>query len=457
MSHELRTPLNGVLGYAQILRRDPTINPEQRATLDAIAHCGHLLRTLINEVLDLARIETGQLDMELGPCDLPHLLHSVQEIIRPRAEARGVRVTVDIAPLVPRCIRTDATKLEQVLVNLLGNAVKFTEHGTITVRIAAPSDTQLTVDVQDTGIGIAPEHLHTIFAPFTQTARGKVAGGTGLGLAISQRLVAALGGTLEVTSTVGLGSCFTIVLPLVAVDAPPLVVPGAPSRPEMWAPVLAPGQDVTVLIADDHDIDRDVLMRMLAGAGFRTVPARDGAEALRLLRQHRMPLVFMDVDMPGMDGFDAARVLRADAMLRDTVVIAVTAHALPEVHQQILAGGYDACLTKPFRMADIFGTMARHLPVQFIDRCATAAAETAPAPASALPPALAQDAARRLRDALDIGDIMAITVIAAELSAHPDTPAHYGEAIHRYAMAFDMQALRRLVDTLDHRATNSRE
>ncbi|MEE9149061.1 MAG: ATP-binding protein [Candidatus Tectomicrobia bacterium] len=457
MSHELRTPLNGVLGYVQILQRDRALTAAQRESIEAIAQCGQHLLTLINDVLDLSKIESQTLDIDQAPCDLPPLLQGVYDMVSPRAEEKGLRMLVEVAPDVPRGIRTDATKLRQVLVNLLGNAVKFTDHGTVTLRVAESPDTQLVVSVQDTGIGIPPEQLSAIFDPFQQVEAAQARGGTGLGLAISRRLVEALGGALQAESSPGEGSCFTLTLPLVEVDvsdAPPLL---EASLTETHALVLAPEHEVTVLIADDHATNRDMLVRLLHSAGFGTLEARDGAEALAILRAHHPPLVLMDMRMPGISGLEATRVIRHEAGLRETVVIAVTASVFPDFQQQIIDIGCDDFIAKPFRATEIFTKIARHLHVRFVEPGATASADAVAEAPPPLPPELARDIACRVRAAIAVGDVTAVMTIAAELTAQSDATVRYGEELHRLANALDFEAVLRLVDALDQTASHGKE
>ncbi len=215
MSHELRTPLNGVLGYAQLLQDDPAIGDDQRQNLNSIRSCGEHLLTLINDVLDLSRIESGKLEIHNSPCDLPTMLLDVNNVVSPLAAEKGLQLSFDVSADAPQRLLTDPPKLRQVLVNLLANAVKFTDEGAVTLRIGKPKADEITFQVLDTGAGIPDCKLAEIFEPFRQLEEhSTTAGGTGLGLAISQRLVTALGGSLHATSQVGRGSCFSVTLPL---------------------------------------------------------------------------------------------------------------------------------------------------------------------------------------------------------------------------------------------------
>ena len=292
MSHELRTPLNGVLGYTQILQRDPQLSAVHRESLEAIEHCGEHLLELIDDVLDFSRIESGKIDLQSAPCDLPRLLAGVSDIVRPRATAKGLTLTLVRAPDLPHAIQIDRPKLRQVLANLLGNAVKFTEHGGVTLEVSERQPAELLFTVRDTGVGIPLSQIDEIFDAFRQAEAGKASEGTGLGLAISRRLIEAMGGSLTVESEVGQGSTFTATLPLVAEDEETLETPDEERHPEVQR--LAPGQEVAVLVADDRQTNRDILVRLLRGAGFTTDEAENGREALEKLRAGRFPLVLMD-------------------------------------------------------------------------------------------------------------------------------------------------------------------
>ena len=286
MSHELRTPLNGILGYAQILQRDVRLGEAQRENLEAIVNCGDHLLALINDVLDLSKIEAGRLEVDKAPCDLHKLVKGVADIVQARAERKGIAFEAKASPELPQAVVTDAAKLRQILVNLLGNAVKFTEKGGVTLHATKAPDGDLRFDVEDTGVGIAPEEIDEIFDAFKQVEAGKAAGGTGLGLAITKRLVAALDGTLSVESEKGRGSTFTVALPFQEAQAEDLAV--LPEDGGLQGPqqVLAVGQERTILVADDRDTNRDVLQGMLDAVGFKTLVASDGDEALDVLREH---------------------------------------------------------------------------------------------------------------------------------------------------------------------------
>jgi PAS domain S-box-containing protein len=436
ISHELRTPLNGVLGYAQILLRDQSISAEHRHNLRAIESCGQHLLTLINDVLDLAKIESGRIDIDEQPCDLYELLDNVGNIVRERVESKGLAYRLEIARAVPAVIRTDAVKLRQILVNLLGNAVKFTARGSVTLRVAVGRHgSELLFAVEDTGVGIAEEKQREIFFPFHQV--GQVAGGTGLGLPISQRLCEAMGGQLRVRSAMGAGSCFSFNLPM-KISARALM-PAAPHAENRF--IDTAGQALTVMVADDNQINRQVLAGMLRASGIAIVEAENGQEALDQLhacaRKGRpLPLVLMDVRMPVMDGFTATRAIKADPILRDTVVIAVSASVFPDVVTRMREEGCDDFVSKPVRIGVLLEVVAKYLrlPLRAVAEPQVAAR------AARLPSTLLQN----LRAALAVGDIETLRAALPTLRTTPELDTWVREFEQRLDH-FDIEAVRELL------------
>jgi PAS domain S-box-containing protein len=438
ISHELRTPLNGVLGYAQILLRDRGISAEHRHNLRAIESCGQHLLTLINDVLDLAKIESGRIDIDEQPCDLYELLDNVGNIVRERVESKGLEYRLEISRAVPAAIRTDAVKLRQILVNLLGNGVKFTARGSVTLRVAVSKyGSELLFEVEDTGVGIPEEKQREIFFPFHQV--GHVAGGTGLGLPISQRLCEAMGGQLQVRSSVGVGSCFSFNLPMkISTRA---LVPAAPHAEHRL--IDTEGHVLTVMVADDNQINRHVLAGMLRASGIAIVEVENGQEALDQLRTRAeagwpLPLVLMDVRMPVMDGFTATRAIKADPLLRDTVVIAVSASVFPDVVSRMREEGCDDFISKPVRIGELLEVVAKylHLPLR-----AAAEPQSQPAAATAqLPAQLLQ----QLHAALAVGDIETLRSALPKLRGRPEL-ADWVRKFEQRLDHFDIEAVRELL------------
>ena len=380
MSHELRTPLNGVLGYAQILQNDKQGTHEQMESLDAIKSCGHHLLTLINDVLDLSKIESGTMEFNIAPVDLPQLIKGVYDMVSHRVAAKGLELELVMQNGLPKGIKTDATKLRQVLINLLGNAVKFTHRGTITLQVLEECEKQqggkneqrsICFVVADTGIGIPEEKQQSIFDAFQQAKDGIDAGGTGLGLAISQRLIQEMGGSkIKLESVYGHGSAFSFSLPLIEVGEEELLHPEEEIYDDTTIPRLPEGKDITVLVVDDRETNRDILRRMLQAAGFKTLFAENGKEAVELTLEHNVPLILMDIRMPEMDGITATKIIRNKLKDKNkperVVIIAVTASVFPELKEQILATGMDDFIAKPFKLAEVFNKIEHHMGIQLI-------------------------------------------------------------------------------------------
>ncbi|MCZ6655629.1 MAG: response regulator [Planctomycetota bacterium] len=451
MSHELRTPLNGVLGYAQILRRDPTLSKAHRANLGAIESCGEHLLQLINDVLDLSKIEAGRLEIDEAPCDLHRLLQSVFDIVSPRAEAKGLDIELEVSPTVPRAIVTDSTKLKQALVNLLGNSVKFTEQGFVCLAVRDAGGSILELHVRDTGVGISAEELDNIFDPFKQTELGKASGGTGLGLSISRKLIEAQGGTLTVESTRGEGSCFTIRLPFVEARDEHFAALVEDSVDTTRGATLAEGQDFCVLVVDDRQANRDILVQLLENTGFKTVEATNGREAIECMMRRKCDLVLMDVRMPVMNGIEAVQYIRNDESLKNSVVIAVTASVFPEFRHTAVEAGFDDCLGKPLRASELFSVIQKHVGVEFVE---TQSDHTSHLPAAVDVPLQADRAneiAARLAEPLKQHNLTAINAVASDLAQSSDA-AFYGERIAYLAGSFDFDALERLAAELQEKA-----
>jgi len=445
MSHELRTPLNGVLGYTQLLQRDRGLRPGQREALDAIAKCGTHLLELINDVLDLSRIEAGRVDIEATTTDLAQLLIDLKYVVAEAARQKGLLLSMTIAPGVPRRVVLDGRHLRQVLLNLLGNAVKFTPQGEVRLTIEAVDDARLYFEVTDTGIGIAPEALVRIFEAFNQTREGAAAGGTGLGLAISRHLIQTMGDELKVESTPGQGSRFYFALPLVrATDGPGAIDDDVESEEPSLDARLAPGQDLMALVADDSTVNRRILARLLESAGVRVITAAGGVEALRLVQEHRPDVVFMDLRMGDLDGLETTRRIKADPAVASIPVIAVTASAFGNTREAARAAGCVAYLSKPVRAESLFAALHDHLAVRF---------ESSPGPAAAEEPELSDHSRRatlalRLHDAAELGSVTDLERLAQELAVGDPGEAGLGRQIARLAAQFEFDELRTLARRL---------
>ncbi|MGH9370729.1 MAG: ATP-binding protein, partial [Vicinamibacterales bacterium] len=445
MSHELRTPLNGVLGYAQLLQRDRGLNPAQRDALEAISRCGSHLLELINDVLDLSKIEAGRLDIEASATDLAQLTVDLKYVIAETARRKGLMLTMTIAPDVPRYVVLDGRHLRQVLLNLLGNAIKFTEQGIVRLVITRTDHERLSFEVIDSGIGIEPEALTAIFEAFTQTKIGSTAGGTGLGLAISRRLIKNMGDELKVESAPGQGSRFFFALPL---------IPGGetsssrhPDVDEAAPPFdarLAPGVELTALVVDDSTVNRRILASLLESAGVRVVSAAGGIEAIQLAREHRPDVIFMDLKMGDLDGLEATRRLGSDPATARIPVIAVTASAFGDTREAARAAGCVDYLPKPVRAETLFAAVQSHLSVRFV--AATGPEARTDFDFSGATRRLG--VARRIREAAAIGGVTDLERIAQELLAGDATEAGLGQHIARLVATFDFDRLGELAGTL---------
>ena len=372
MSHEIRTPMNAILGYAQILQRKPTLVPDDRQAVETIQKSGDHLLKLINDVLDISKIEAGRYEHHPADYDLQALLHNLSIIHQHRCKAKRITWR-DQTPEVERLpVHGDEAKLSQVLLNLLGNALKFTDQGTVTLKVAALPDNQYRFEVLDTGPGISPEDREAIFEAFTQTEAGRKAGGTGLGLPIAQKLIDLMGGTLELDTPHGEGARFFFTIPLPPAKAEVL----APTE-NKWARVtrLADGCRVTALVADDVLENRDVLSRLLTDIGVEVTLAENGREAFERVLAEPPDIVFMDIQMPEVDGTEAGRQIW-DELGRDALkVVAVSASTLEHEAREYFDLGFDDFVAKPFRSEQIYACLATLLGVEYEYAEPVAAAE----------------------------------------------------------------------------------
>jgi len=368
MSHELRTPMNAILGYSQLMQRDSSLQPEQRTYLQTINRSGEHLLALINEVLDLSKIEARRISIEPTTFDLHRLLGDLEVMFRVRTNAKGLHFQLSGLEALPRYVVTDAHKLRQVLINLLGNAIKFTEKGDLILQVAVGQSDgdalRLILEVEDTGPGIAAEEQGKIFGYFEQAMSGRQAqGGSGLGLSISREYARLLGGDITVASRVGEGSVFRIEIDI-AVGQQEDCEPAASERRVVG---LAAGQRIPrVLVVDDRQENRGPLMKLLERAGFTVREAVDGREAVTICAQWHPAFIWMDVRMPVMDGLEATRRIKATEFGEAVTIAAVTASAWSEERVAILAAGCDALVRKPYREHEIFEVMAKHLGLQYV-------------------------------------------------------------------------------------------
>jgi signal transduction histidine kinase/ActR/RegA family two-component response regulator len=361
MSHEIRTPMNGVIGMAELLSATP-LDASQREVTETIRSSGQILLAIINDILDLSTIESGQLALEKAPYPLASVLSQAMKVVSPAASAKGLGLELDADPAIPAHLIGDRLRLGQVLVNLLSNAVKFTEVGRVTlstrlVPATATTGAAFRIEVRDTGIGIAPERLSRLFQPFEQgdASMSRRFGGTGLGLAISKRLVELMDGRLWGDSQPGAGSTFSLELPLRAAE-----LPSAPSRPVRVAQAAdqKPVANLKLLIAEDNPVNQRVASRMLQRLGYKADVVENGRLAVDAAERTAYDVIFMDVQMPELDGLEATRRIKARPG-PSPWIIALTAHALEDDRRQCLAAGMNDFLSKPVQLNELTAALDR--------------------------------------------------------------------------------------------------
>ena len=489
MSHELRTPLNGVLGYAQILQNDQQVTNDQLESLDAIKSCGHHLLTLINDVLDLSKIESGNMEFNITAVDLPKLIKGVYDMVLHRAAAKDVKLDLLIQDGLPRGIKTDATKLRQVLVNLLGNAVKFTHKGTIALHVMEDCGEQDNIDkdnagkaqrlicftVADTGIGIPEEKHQSIFDAFKQAKDGMDAGGSGLGLAISQRLIQEMGGTkIKLESSYGEGSVFSFSLPLIEVSDEELLVPQNDNYDDTAIPKLPENLKITALIVDDREINRDILKRLLQASGFKTMEAVNGREAVEMTIKYNIPLILMGIRMPEMDGIHAAQLIRKklsearskkdpskqyvlkedtfkEGVLKkdDVVIIAVTASVFPELKEQVVETGINDFIAKPFKIAEVFNKIEQHMGFNFeretFDKKTTFLHVNSIENKKEISREELTDLLEQIKTASEMGDISQIKTLYQVISRTDSLPNGINEKLNSMIKQFDFDGIKNII------------
>ncbi|MBM0740973.1 response regulator [Phormidium sp. CLA17] len=402
MSHELRTPLNAILGFTQLLSRDASLMDEHRQYVEIISHSGEHLLALINNVLEMSKIEAGRITLSETNFDLYRLLDNLEALFQLEAQSKGLQLVCDRDAAVPRHIHADENKLNQILINLVNNAIKFTATGSVEVRVSLgdhdwrsrnvstdlaspkvgvmergecsadltpnlsfPNLHSLVFTVRDTGFGMTSAEIGQLFQPFGQTESGaKFSEGTGLGLAISQKFVQLMGGSITVDSQPGQGTKFAFEIPAIAINADQVKQKDT-SYQQVVA--LAPGQPrYRMLIVDDDPINRLIMVRLLKGIGFDTQEAENGEAAIALWQSWHPQIIWMDMQMPIMNGLEATRQIKSNSTGQSTIIIALTASVFEEQRQKILASGCDDFVRKPFQREEVLAKMAEHLGVKYL-------------------------------------------------------------------------------------------
>ena len=369
MSHELRTPLNAILGFSTLVRDDPGLSERHRKDLDIVNRSGEHLLTLIDDVLDLAKIEAGSVVLKTTTFNLQALVTDVVTMMRERADAKNLELLLEISSVAPQFVRSDPGKLHQVLTNLVANAIKYTDQGKVVIRLDAksPDNSQgltLIIDVEDTGIGIAPEDQVHIFDPFVQVGGTRVRKGVGLGLSISRHFTYLLGGSIHVESVPAQGSRFHVEVPVELVEAFPETA--EPAGVDQLIRLEPNQPDYRILIVEDQKENWLLLQRLLQTTGFQVRVAEDGSQAITAFKIWRPHFIWMDLRLPVIGGLEAAKCIRGMEGGLETKIVAVTASAFNSQPEEVLAAGLDDFLRKPYRPREIFDCMARHLGVRYV-------------------------------------------------------------------------------------------
>ncbi len=453
MSHELRTPLNAVLGFSEILKHKEK-DEKKSHFLESIRTSGKVLLAMINDVLDLSKIEAGKLDLRYSAVSLPDFVAEMELLFTRQGREKGLRFIIELDPDLPRHLILDKIRVRQVCINLLGNAVKFTEKGTVRLRFtgvfpddAGRSRVDLTLCVHDTGIGISESELDLIFDAF-QIKRQKSGqyGGTGLGLTITRRLVDMMGGVISVKSEEGRGAAFTVVLPGVEVAAGAAVSEKADRLLDPGTISFAPG---VILIADDIDYNREMLGAFLGDYGFEFIHAENGRETIDQARRRTPDLILLDMKMPVMDGYEASERLKADDQLGNIPVVAVTASALLQDAEKIV-GLCDGYLSKPVEKGDLVRELMRFLPHAIVE--SPAAGEEANHPASGeeriarprKPPP--EDALDEIAHLARVGLFSGCKKLLEELIEADPAHAPFCQDIQRFVKEYDSRGILEYID-----------
>ena len=384
MSHELRTPLNAILGFTQLMCRDSSVSKEHQENIQIINRSGEHLLKLINDILEMSKIEVGQITLNEVKFDLYTMLKSIEDMLQLKAKSKNIGLTFDIAGNVPKYIYTDEGKLRQIIINLLGNALKFTQKGKISLTVELKDNTQLedaSIDflfndthllnfaVTDTGPGISADEMERLFSPFEQTEIGRTSNeGTGLGLSISQKFVELMGGKLKVSSTVGKGSTFSfgILIKRQDIDLPSSIHSGKVNNTGRVIGIASGQPKYRILAVDDVSASRLLLKKMLTEIGFAVEEAGDGQQAIELYSSWHPHLILMDMRMPVMDGYEATRQIKSLPKGKETVIIALTASAFEEERVVILSAGCDDFMRKPFYEAELLEKIGQYLNIDYL-------------------------------------------------------------------------------------------
>ena len=415
MSHEIRTPMNAVLGYAQILQRDSTLTKEQKETLQIIQNSGNHLLGLINDILDISKIEAGAMEVRPENFYLDELIKGISAMFKIRCEQKQLIWRVEMNVQGKQLVYADQGKLRQILINLLGNAVKFTERGEVVLCISKADEEIYHFDVTDTGQGIPRKSQHKIFEPFQQEKAGFEKGGTGLGLAITKRQVELMQGTIHVVSKVGKGSCFTVQLPLV-----PGTEEVVTQLRNNQIPRLPPQSHIRALVADDVRENRDILSYTLRDIGVEVCEVKDGQGAIDLIEKEKVDIIFMDIRMPVVDGKEAMRRIRQQYSKEQLPSIAISASTLQHQTKEVLEAGFNDFISKPFQFEEIYDCLAKFLKIEFDYIPSQPMTPTTPeTPLDLSQIILPQELYMRLYEAAELNELTELEQLLAKMSQGP--------------------------------------
>ncbi len=451
MSHELRTPLNGILGYAQIMQRAVDLNSHKQ-NVNVIYQCGSHLLDLINDILDLSKIEARKMELYRKDIHLLYFLSNITELSRIRAEQKGINLVYQFDPRLPQAVKVDDKRLRQVLLNLLGNAIKFTDVGSVTFRVivldselispVTATTTKIRFAIQDTGVGISPEQIHKLFKPFEQVGNAaRRAEGTGLGLAISQQIINMMGSQIQIDSVIGVGSTFWFDLELAIATQWTSSV----TQEKQGQIIGYKGKQRTILIADDKEVNRSIVIDILTPLGFSCITATNGEEALALVSQIQPDLVITDLVMPILDGFEFTRRVRQLPEGNQVIIIASSASVLAEDQISSIEAGCNDFLTKPIEIEKLFMYLQKYLKLEWLYESSNVQLLTTEFPQDQPDIIPSAEELTAIYDAAKIGDISAIEIAAKQLQQMEPKYTPFVKKILALAEAFEDREILNLV------------
>jgi PAS domain S-box-containing protein len=436
MSHELRTPLNAILGFSQLMRQDHSLNSRQLENMDIINNSGDHLLNLINDVLEIAKIEAGKQQLDIAIFNLHELIAEVSDMMRVRAQQKGVQLELDQSSELPRLIWGDKSRLRQILVNLVSNAVRFTEQGCVTIRLRSRHNAHhhLLIEVEDTGPGISKKDQRRLFKPFEQLSAGSTSpGGTGLGLAIVRQFVQLMKGEIGVESEPGKGALFRVELPLNKADK--AEVDRFSSMGQGKVSGLAPGQPLyRILIAEDQRENQLLLSKLMTDLGLEVKVAENGEKCVQLFQQWQPHLIWMDWRMPLMDGEEATRQIRKLPHGDQVKIVAVTASALKEQEAALRASGMDDYISKPYRLDEIYHSLEKQLGLRWEYAKAESESEAVMVTPSS-------EQLQELYQLADVGQIFEIQEIASRLQEEDEAYIPFARQLLKLATGFDIEGI----------------